>query len=114
MATLKYPIGASNGGLVLTVNEGEAVVGALKSALLTNKGERIIRPQYGSVDNLFELISNGSSYVVGLEHDVDASVTDYPDLATQAIGSIGDDGQAKINLLYSIDKGTTEALVIIV
>lgn len=114
MTALKYPIEAINGTLVLTRDEDEAIAGALKSALLTDKGERVLRPTYGTDSQIFETISDLGNLVNGIEVDVDLSCTDYQELATQYQAYALDDGQIGVNILYATDAQQPAELTITV
>lgn len=105
MAAFEYPITAVNGSLALTQSDRGVNEGAVKSALFTRKGERVLNPQYGTEPNLFSIQPDLGSYLVDLEEGVDNSLDGYDLVVTQLSGDQQSNGAINVLLEYSSDTG---------
>ena len=103
LTTLFYPVTAKNGSLQLTANILEINQGAIKSALLTDKGERVLNNTYGTDTDVLKLLPSLPETLNSLESSLDTSISEYPDIATKVYGSMADEGRVDVTILFSDD-----------
>lgn len=98
MPTIKYPITAANGDLVVSDNPN---VEAILSALATMQGERILRNSYGQDLDAFYTAADLDDRLLRLLADLNYSVADYPVLIADIHGTVNDDGTIDISIYYN-------------
>lgn len=103
MTTVKYPLQAANGDIMLSP-DSRATTEAVLSALQTRKGERVWRNNYGSDLEEFQLVSNLPSVLQQLKQDVVYSTTSYPQYTLELQGSINEDGQMDVLAILGEDE----------
>jgi hypothetical protein len=99
MQGLTYPLTLNNGGLQLS--QDYALVGqAIMSVLETRPYERIMRPNYGTPDLVFDA---GSDISLIVERIHIALETQIPDVQFAVTGDVGDDGDCRLSVGWSIN-----------
>lgn len=85
------------GNLVVS-SEGDLFSGHILSWLLTEVGERVMRPTYGMSDPLFESIQDINTFTAEITEGL---INYIPNVQFQVFGSIDDQGEALISVYWS-------------
>lgn len=99
MATIKYPLTAANGQLLLS-GDNRASVEAITQVIQTRTAERVLRNSFGSNLDTFDLISDLSNVLATLEASIAANLSEYQPLAVGLEGSVNDDGVVSVYIEY--------------
>jgi phage baseplate assembly protein W len=99
MATLKYPLSAANGELLLSQDD-RATVEAITQVLQTKHGERVFRNYFGSDLSEFDVISDLSSVLGTLELSIANNLNEYTPLSLALEGSVDDSGVVSVYVEY--------------
>ncbi len=106
MKGVTFPLSVSKGNLVVAT-DAELYRGHILSWLKTENFERVMRPEYGLKDYLFESIQDisfiASSIKSGLENYI-------PEVTFEVEGSINDLGESEINIYWTYDDSDTAQL----
>jgi phage baseplate assembly protein W len=98
MTSFAYPPQAANGRLVLSDN---AAAEAIRSAIQTKLGERILRNTYGSDVDELTTATDLDVVLAQLQEAILDSCAEYLPLAITLSGSILESGQTEIQILYN-------------
>ncbi|AFY49017.1 Gene 25-like lysozyme [Nostoc sp. PCC 7524] len=84
-------------GNLLMASEGELIKGHILSWLQTQPRERVMRPQYGMRDPLFNSASDISIFASEVQEGLRRYI---PDIDFQVYGSINDAGEAVLSIFW--------------
>lgn len=101
MQGFRYPLTISNGSLEVTDDLPKLVSGAILSSILTLREERVFRPEYGRDEQVFDSINSLVDLLGSLRRAIATGLEGYPQVTYELLGSIGDDGRAYIQVLYT-------------
>jgi hypothetical protein len=101
MTTIKYPLQAANGKLLLSDN---ANVEAITQVIQTKQGERVLRNTYGTDLNELDTIGDLSTVLGSLSRSIAAGTTEYLPLAIGLEGSVTDEGIVNVYVEYQDDQ----------
>ena len=107
MTTIKYPLTAVNGDLVLS-NRSRAGIEAILSAVSTKHGERVLRNNYGQGLEELTTIGDIAAIITQITEDIYDSTRDYVPLSVVVDGRIDDDGQLVATIYYNDETITTK------
>lgn len=93
----KYPLSATNGDITLHDREDVAIADAITSALLTQNGERILRPDYGLPDSYFQALS--PTLTKTINEALETGLEGF-DVAYNLETSITEDGAVNAHITY--------------
>lgn len=99
MSTIKYPLTAANGKLLLS-DDTRASVEAITQVIQTSTGERVLRNYFGSDLSNFDTISDLSGVLAALEVAISSNLSEYQPLTVGLEGSVNDDGVVTIYVEY--------------
>jgi hypothetical protein len=94
-----YPLTLVNGGLGLS-SDFELIRQQIMSVLETRPYERIMRPNYGTPDLVFDVAADVALIV---ERTRIALETQIPDVAFAIAGNIADDGVCNLSIGWSLN-----------
>jgi hypothetical protein len=100
MATIKYPVQAANGKLLLSNN---AVAEAIISVIQTRYGERVFRNSYGNDLDELRTVSDIDATLADILECIIAGTIEYQPLSISVDGYIDDLGLASIAVEYRQD-----------
>ncbi|BAY23708.1 hypothetical protein NIES2100_35000 [Calothrix sp. NIES-2100] len=80
--------------------EGELFKGHILSFLLTMPRERVMRPQYGMQDPLFDSIQDMTTISAEIREGL---ISYVPGIDFQVTGNISDQGEAVVNIYWSYE-----------
>jgi phage baseplate assembly protein W len=110
MATIKYPLTAANGKLLLSQDD-RATVEAITQVIQTRQGERVLRNYFGSDLNELDTLSDLSSVLATLEASISNGLSEYTSLAVGLEGSVDDDGVVTVYVEYQDNDQLSTATV---
>lgn len=99
MSTVKYPLTAANGQLLLS-DDTCASVEAITQVIQTSTGERVLRNYFGSDLNSFDLISDLSNVLATMEAAISENLSEYQPLSVGLEASVNDDGVVSVYVEY--------------
>lgn len=103
MKSLVYPLAAANGRLVLTSDYPTIVKQVIRATIQTYWEERVMRPDFGVPNFVFESQPNLAPVLGDIRAALDNSLsTDLPDVSYQVLGAIGDTGQLQVTIAYQV------------
>lgn len=108
MTTIRYPVQAANGKLILSDN---ATAEAITSAIQTRYGERVFRNAYGNNLDEFTTTNDLSTLLTEMQSAIINSTTDYRPLSLSVNGYIDDYGSTVITVNYDDDERTNTITV---
>lgn len=103
MQGFRYPLTISSGSLDITDELPKLVSGAILSSVLTLQEERVFRPDYGRDEQVFTCVNSLVDLLGSLRRAIAIGLEGYPQVNYELLGSIGDDGRAYIQVLYTCD-----------
>lgn len=101
MQGFRYPLTTTNGSVEVTDELPKLVSGAILSSILTLQEERVFRPEYGRDEQVFDSINSLVDLLGNLRKAIATGLEGYPEIRYELLGSIGDDGKAYIQVLYT-------------
>lgn len=93
----KYPVEALNGDILTHADDSQAIADALKSALLTETGERVLRPEYGLPSLHFEALNPKVTSTINTA--IETGLKGF-DMVYTLTTSVADDGYLLANIGY--------------
>ncbi|UKO99356.1 GPW/gp25 family protein [Nostoc sp. UHCC 0870] len=96
MNGLNFPLQIVNGNLSV-VTDGNLYKAHILSFLQTELRERVMRPQYGLKDYLFETISDITLIAANIKTGLQQYV---PEIQLEVTGNINDQGEAEISIYW--------------
>lgn len=87
-------------GTLIVAQEGNLFKGHILSFLLTKPRERVMRPQYGMQDPLFDSIQDMTTISAEIREGL---ISYIPGVEFQVNGSINDQGEAVITVYWSYE-----------
>lgn len=102
----KYPITVTNGDITLHTDVDTAISDAITSSLLTQTGERVLRPDYGLPDLYFQSITPNVTST--MQSTIQAGLEGF-DVAYALETEVNDDGSIKAIVTY--DNRTVETIL---
>lgn len=99
--SLRYPLQAVNGKLVLTDSYPVIVGQCILAALQTRLEERVYRPEFGLPDHTFDSISNLALILAEVRTAIELAIAeDFPEVTFQVLGGVSDDGKLDLQVAY--------------
>lgn len=94
---IKFPLTVVNGNLAVT-SEGDLYKGHILSWLKTLPKERVMVPQYGMQDYLFQTIPNISYITTTVKEGLQQYI---PEVSFEVQGAISDTGEVELYIYWS-------------
>ena len=99
--SLRYPLEALNGKLVLTDSYPVIVGQSILAALQTRLEERVYRPEFGLPDHTFDSIGNLALILAEVRGTIELAIAeDFPEVTFQVLGGVNDDGRLDLTVAY--------------
>lgn len=113
MTTLRYPITAENGSLLLTREEERKIPEVIRHCLQTRLEERPMRPDWGIEDPEFNVVYDLPAYLRTVETALIEALGEYPGTSLSVVGAINDSGTLPVTVYWQWQEleGTEEYLL---
>ncbi|MDX1370881.1 MAG: hypothetical protein R3321_00335 [Nitrososphaeraceae archaeon] len=96
---LKYPLTIRNGGLD-TTTDNQILQEAILSVIETEKGERVMRQEYGLNNQLFQAVL-GDVVDVEIKRSIEAQVTEIDEIVTRVNNDDLENGTLRMQIFWS-------------
>lgn len=107
-----YPLAINGGTLEVTDHYPTIVKNAIKSGLLTQTEERVMRPEYGLNAQEFQSIQNMSDILAEVRSAIAIALEGFSDVSFELRAAINEDGRLDIVVVYQVNEEAPERVEI--